>query len=465
MNSTRRDFIRNSSVLVGASAAGFMPSKDMLFGAEPGDPDYKYEDKPGWDGKQKPTLVQIYLRGGADPLHVLVPFGDPLYYEKRPGIGIPAPGAPSKGKGKGKQGATALSINSDYFGLSPAFESMMPLFKEGKAVPIINVGSTHGTRSHFDAQDFMERAAPGIKSIQEGWMNRYLRMTRKPTDAPLRGISPTRLLPRSMRGSYPILAGNNDCEKMDLFEELYAQNNMVNKSAREGTTIRGSRLEDMPGKAVLKKEGRTADMARDIIAESGTNSVARIRALKKALSGQSNSVRYPRGPLGRQLSMIAKVIKANVGLEVAAADYGGWDHHSNQGDVNGKMTNMLRHVSDSIKAFNDDLGDRMDSVLVVTMSEFGRTVNENGSNGTDHGHGGFMLATGGMVKGGKMYGKWKGLEQLNRGRYLPVTTDFRLVMGEIMARLFEFDSYNAQFFPKWKGHHSKQLDFLKQMRV
>ncbi len=463
MNASRRDFLKSSSLVIGASAAaGFTASQKPLFGADTEDPEYS--KKKGWNQKDMPTLVTIFLRGGADALNVLVPFGDPLYYKYRPSIGIAARDT------KNKKGC--IQLNSDYFGMNPAVASLMPMFNEGSAAIINNVGSKHGTRSHFDAQDYMERAAPGIKSMQEGWLARYLRQTQKPTDEPLRGLAPNRLLPRSMRGRYPVLAGYNNTEQMQTFEALYAQTNMVNMTAREGARVRGSTLADRNnddsqsgGKIVMRKKLRTSEAARDIIAESGTNSVARIKALKNALATQKNTARYPRGGLGRQLSTIAKVIKANVGLEVAAADYGGWDHHANQGDVNGRMSTQLKHVSDSIAAFNEDLGPLMESVVVLTMSEFGRTVRENGSNGTDHGHGGFMFAVGGPVQGKKLYGKWIGLEQLNRGRYLPTTTDFRTVFGECLSKLFYFDYQKEKFFPKYASGASKQLGFLKQFEI
>ena len=247
---------------------------------------------------------------------------------------------------------------------------------------------------------------------------------------------------------------------------------MVNMTAREGGRVRGSSLADRfkddnqsGGKIVMRKKLRTSEVARDIIAESGTSAVARIKALKQALATQKNDVPYPRGGLGRQLATIAKVIKARVGLEVAAADYGGWDHHANQGDVNGRMSTQLKHVADSIAAFNKDLGPQMESVVVLTMSEFGRTVRENGSNGTDHGHGGFMFAVGGPVVGKKVYGEWVGLDKMNRGRYQPVTTDFRSVFGECLSKLFYFDYQKEKFFPKYSSGASKQLGFLKQFDI
>lgn len=468
---TRRDFMVDGSMAVMGAGAGAMLTPAMLR-AEENYPD-SGEVKEGWDRKQMPTLVVIYLRGGADPLNTICPVGDDNYYNVRPKIAIPK---------KEKNGnPAALPFPEDftiggkkfksYFGLNPKMASLMPLIEQGKVAPIVNVGSTHGTRSHFDAQDYMERAAPGIKTIQEGWLARYLRLTKKPYDKPLRGICARSLLPRSLRGRYPVLAGNNDAEQMKTFEELYAQSNMVNQTAREGAGVqKGSSLDNIPqggGQGeMLKKKVLTQDAARDIITESGTNSAIRVKALKKALK-KSTKTKYPGGSLGGQLRDIAKVIKSNVGLEVAAADYGGWDHHSNQGDVNGKMSRMLGYVADSMSAFYNDLGPRMDSVTVLVMSEFGRTVRENGNYGTDHGRGGFMLAMGNQINGNEIYGKWTGLSEraLDYGRFMPVHTDFRMVFAETLHKMFDFDPFKHDFFPGWPRATSRPLNFHKKIQM
>jgi uncharacterized protein (DUF1501 family) len=408
------------------------------------------------EAKQRPTLVTIFLRGGADSLNAFVPYGDPNYYKYRPTIAITEKGE------KGAPGLTKIKGN-DYWGLSPGLAGMLPLFEEGVLVPIINVGSPHDTRSHFSAQDYMERGAPGNARVTNGWLNRYLEASKKPFDAPLRGLSAQALLPRALRGDYPVLAGDNHTEHMELFADLYAPQNMENMIAREGAgPTSGSRLDARPNQNAEAKT-LTADMTRDIITLSGTNAVERIKALDKAAMTPTDAS-YPGGGLAHQLRTIAKVIKANVGLEVAQADYGGWDTHRGQGGVEGQHTKLLHHLSDCLLAFREDLGKRMDKVMVLVMSEFGRTVHENGSQGTDHGRGGFMLAMGNMIQGGKFYGIHKGMEDLEHGRYQPVHTDYRNVFAESITRLFHFDPFQSQLFPGYKGDGSSFINFAKQLK-
>jgi uncharacterized protein (DUF1501 family) len=407
--------------------------------------------------KQRPTLVTIFLRGGADALNALVPYGDDNYYKYRPAIGITAKG------GKGGAGVTKIKGN-DYWGLNPGLSGLLPLYEQGVVVPIINVGSPHDTRSHFSAQDYMERGAPGNAKVTNGWLNRYLEASKKPFDAPLRGLSAQALLPRALRGDYPVLAGDNHTEHMELFADLYAPQNMENMIAREGGgPVSGSRLDQRPNHDGPNKQ-LTADMTRDIITLSGTNAVSRIAALDKAAATPTEA-NYPNaGGLGHQLRTIAKVIKANVGLEVAQADYGGWDTHRAQGGSEGHHTQLLKGLTDCLLAFRQDLGSRMDKVMVLVMSEFGRTVHENGSNGTDHGRGGFMLAMGNMVNGGKFLGTHKGLEDLDHGRFQPVHTDYRNVFAESITRLFHFDPFESKLFPGYKGDGSNFINLAKQLK-
>jgi len=331
---------------------------------------------------------------------------------------------------------------------------------------MINTGSPDGTRSHFSAQDNMERGCTGENKLINGWLNRYLEASRKPYDAPLRGLSAMSLLPRSLRGHYPVLAGFNSTEQMSMFEDLYSPKNLVNMTAREEAVGEsGSMLSDRPGvkRGAKTKAGLTEDMTRDIITESGANAIERIKALDKAAATRNDSA-YPGGQLGDQLRTIARVIKANVGLEVAQADYDGWDHHRGQGGSTGTMTTMLNYLAKCVAAFNEDLGPRMDKVMVLVMSEFGRTVQENGTNGTDHGYGGFMLAVGNMLNGGKLSGKHQNLEDLNYGRFQPVTTDFRNVFAESLSKLFRFDPFRSELFPGYKGTGRDYIEFSKQMK-
>ena len=471
MDSTRRDFLRSSGLVIMGGAAGFLTAEQFVYGQENPfslgakanvpkvgpEKEMSPAEQKAMLEKQRPTLVTIFLRGGADSLNAFVPYGDPTYYRVRPGIGLTE---------KGKGGAPDLIKlkNDPYWALNPGLKPLVPLFEEGQVVPILNVGSPHDTRSHFSAQDYMERGAPGDSRVTNGWLNRYLEASKKPFDAPLRGLSAMSLLPRALRGDYPVLAGDNRTEHMNLFAELYAPQNMENMTAREGVQIAsGSRLDQRPNQNAGGAKQLTSDMTRDIITMSGTNAVERIKALEKAAMTPSDAS-YPGGGLGQQLRTIAKVIKANVGLEVAQADYGGWDHHRGQGGADGVHTRMLKHLSDCLVAFKEDMGPRMGKVMVLVMSEFGRTVHENGSNGTDHGRGGFMMAMGGMLNGGRFYGDHRGLQDLDNGRFQPVHTDYRNVFAESVTRLFHFDPFQANVFPGYKGNGTNFVGFAKQVK-
>jgi uncharacterized protein (DUF1501 family) len=371
-----------------------------------------------------PRLVVLYLRGGADSLNVVIPYADANYRKLRPGLAVGAPGTPD-GCLEAAQG----------FGLHPAMASLHKLYKQELFAPVINVGSPHPTRSHFDAQDFMEYAAPGVRTITEGWLNRWLAATNEGArkEVELRALAAQPLLPRSMRGQFPVLAVPEEraMASMDEFDGLYG------KGSKEGEGM-----------------DKRPDEKTEKILGAGQETIRKLRFLQDILSkaGGAGGVKYPAGALGRQLQSIAQVFKADVGLEVAAADVGGWDHHAKEGGPDGQMADMLRNLSDSISAFVEDIGpERLKSTLVLVMSEFGRTVAENGNDGTDHGHGGVMLAVGGPVQGGRVFGKWSGLESssLYEGRDMPVHTDFRLVFTEVLSSHLGFSKLD-KFFPDWK---------------
>jgi len=437
MSTTRRQFIQQSgSIIAGASVMATVPR--LVFG-EGGD-----------DASQPPTLVSVYLRGGSDPLSAIVPYHDPRYYEIRPTIGIPV---------RGDETTPGVLPIGKYFGLHPAMKPLMPIYEKGHLVPILNVGSPHNSRSHFDAQDFMERAAPGVKSVTTGWLNRYLEATKGKDDSELRAVAPQPLLPRSLRGEYPVLAipGYSANATMKEFEALYGTCEGCEKKHDANAT-------DDP-----------ADETHEMIVGTGASTIRRVREYQSLTGGgPANGAEYPRSRFARQMQDIASVIKSNRGLEIASVDYGGWDHHTAQGGAVGKFARMIGDVSESLAAFHTDLGDRMGKVLVLVMSEFGRTVKENGNNGSDHGRAGFMLAMGGMVNGkgtkggGDWYGKWVGLQKraLADGRDLAVTTDFRWVFDEVLQKLFRFDTAKAKsgrndFFPGLRAR--QDLGFLQQL--
>ncbi len=352
------------------------------------------------------VLVCLFQRGAADALNVVVPFGDRSYYALRPNIAIPAP---LRGQGT----AAALDLDG-FFGLHPSLAPLKPLWDRGLLAPIHAVGSPSSTRSHFDAQDYMESGTPDVKGTQDGWLNRYLATSgtceaQSCAPTPFRAVSMTQQTPRMLEGNAPVVA-------MNSLEEF---------------SVKGS------GDQITRLEALYRTGSADVVQGAGKDMFEAVKMLKSANPTQyapANGAEYPKTPFGNHLRQIAQLIKSNVGLEVAFADIGGWDTHVNQGAVQGLLSQRLDEFAKSIAAFTADLGDRMEDVVVLTMSEFGRMARQNGTGGTDHGHAGAMFAIGGSVKGGKVYGRWPGLapEQLYEGRDLALTTDFRSVFAEVV---------------------------------
>lgn len=441
MGTTRRQFIKQTgSLALGAAGLGAIPGvgSQPVFGASD-------SGTPG-----KPTLVVLYLRGGSDPLSAMIPYGDRTYYNLRPTIALPGPG---EGVGKGQ----AVLPISHYFGFHPSMSGLARLYKKGLMAPIVNAGSTHPTRSHFDAQDFMERAAPGIKSVTEGWLNRYLYMTKGGSDSDLRAVSFQPVLPRSLRGQYPALAvpDAQTQKAAGAFAGLYGCDDAKATAKAQAS----------PGDAQTDNSAEPNPVTvQQRIIEAGAQGITRLNRLNDVLndSVQKTQAKYPDTTLGNQFRDTAKLIKAGAGLEVTAIDYNGWDHHAMQGGSYGVFGRMMGNVSQSIEAFVEDLGPAIDRTVVLTMSEFGRTARENGNSGSDHGHGGYMLAVGGPVNGGKVYGKWTGLgsRQLYEGRDMPVYTDFRDVFAELLAGLYGFQADDHQFFPEYDAN-DKPMGLIK----
>jgi uncharacterized protein (DUF1501 family) len=357
-------------------------------------------------------LIAIFQRGAVDGLNMVVPYGEAEYYRLRPSIAIPRAGADG-----------ALDLDG-FFGLHPGMAALKPLWENHSLAVVHATGSPDATRSHFDAQDYMESGTPGVKSTRDGWLNRVLQ-TGKVERNPLRGVAVTRQMPRSLQGLAPSLA----VAALDEFRV-------------RGATPPGSSVETLFEADTML--GGTAAEAFDAM-----------RALHAATARPyrpAGGASYPRSRFGRALQEIARVAKADVGLEVAFAECRDWDHHVNEGGVAGRLAARLTDLSNGIAALAADLGDRMADTVVLTMSEFGRTVAENGTGGTDHGHGNAMLIAGGHVKGGRVYGRWPGLgaDQRFEGRDLAVTTDFRDVFGEIVTKhLAAPTDALAQVFP---GH-------------
>jgi uncharacterized protein (DUF1501 family) len=385
----------------------------------------------GAGGKRK-ILVAIFQRGAADGLNVVVPFSEKRYYELRPTIGIPAPSATAAPAQNGAFGNTAIDLDGR-FALNPALQPLKALWDKQQLAIVEATGSPDPTRSHFDAQDQMESGTPG-KTSSDGWLNRALNPA-GPDTSPVRAIAVGAQLPRTMRGSRSAVAVND------------AQ--LIQGGNQDSTSI----LESMYAKSSDERLGRT-----------GNDAFAALKIIK-SISQQPNTplpggpqgnVQYAQGgELGRSLQQIARLIKADVGVEAAFAEIGGWDHHGNE---NPQLSNLLRQFGSALAAFSQDMGDKMADIVVVTMSEFGRTAQENGNAGTDHGHGDVMMVLGGPVRGGKVYGTWPGLEkeQLFEGRDLAVTTDYRNVLGELVSGHLGQKNL-AQVFPRYQPGESLGL--------
>ncbi len=370
------------------------------------------------------VLICLFQRGAADALNVVVPFGDKSYYQLRPNIAIPEP---LRGQGT----AAALDLDG-FFGLHPSLAPLKPLWDRGMLAPIHAVGSPSSTRSHFDAQDYMESGTPDRKATNDGWLNRYLATSgtceASCEPSPFRAVAMTQQTPRILAGSAPTVA-------MNTLEEF---------------SVRGG------GDQTARLEALYRTGSADVIHGAGKDMFEAVKMLKSANPLQyqpQNGAEYPKTPFGNHLKQIAQLIKSNVGLEVAFADIGGWDTHVNQGAATGALAQRLDDFAKSIAALTADLGDRMDDVVILTMSEFGRMARQNGNGGTDHGHAGAMFVIGGHVRGKQVYGTWPGLapEQLYEGRDLALTTDFRTVFAEIAGRHLGASKMDA-LFPGFSPH-------------
>ncbi|MEO8259013.1 MAG: DUF1501 domain-containing protein [Acidobacteriota bacterium] len=349
-------------------------------------------------------LIAIFQRGAVDGLSMVVPFGEADYYKARPSIAIARPGS-----GDG----AALDLDG-FFGLNARLQPLQPFWDARQLAIVHACGSPDTTRSHFDAQDYMETATPGVKSTADGWLNRYLQTRRVEAATPFRAVALSGQLPRMLQGPSPALA--------------MSQIGQFGIRAGRATETANASFEALYAAAADRVLNGTGREAFDAIRMLKTNDPLRY--------DPEHGADYPRSAFGQALKQIAQLIKSNVGVEIAFADLGGWDTHVNQGAAQGQLAGRLDDFSRGIAALVTDLGDRMADTVVLTMSEFGRAVGENGSRGTDHGHGNAMMVIGGGVRGGHVYGKWPGLAPEHRfeGRDLAVTTDFRDVFGEIVVR-------------------------------
>ena len=381
----------------------FLKSSGLAFAALGFAPGFLRRALASTDGSRRKVLVTIFQRGAVDGLSMVPPFAEPAYAAARPAIAIPVPGS-----GEG----AALDLDG-HFGLHPALAGLRPIWDAGSLAVVHAVGSPDPTRSHFDAQDFLDAGTPGVKSTRDGWLNRALQARPEPGATTFRAVALQPNLPRS-------LAGRASAVAMNAIGEFGVRGG----PAGEEMAARLSNDYATAGDPALRATGREAFEA--------------LRAIKEANPSRfapENGAQYPPGNLGRRLKEIAQLVKADLGLEIAATDCGGWDTHAGQGASQGQLANRLQELGSALAAFSTDLGGRMADVCVVTMTEFGRTVKENGTRGTDHGHGSVMLVLGGGVKGKRVLARWKGLrtQDLYEGRDLPATTDHREVLSEVLA--------------------------------
>jgi uncharacterized protein (DUF1501 family) len=416
---TRRAFMKGGAMaVVGASAVPSFLTRSVLAQATTAQ-------------AQGKKLVVIFQRGAADGLNIVVPHREKAYYELRPTIAIPQ--------------NQVIDLDG-FFGLHPAMSPLKPLWDQGHLAVVHACGSPDPTRSHFDAQDFMESGTPGFKATPDGWLNRALaaedaaRRVHKPESA-FRAVALGSQIPRTLQGKVPAVAVGNVGD--------FSVGGQNPAAAPIATSFES--MYDQSVNAVLHG--------------TGSETFEAVKMLKATDPGKytpAPGANYPNGAFGNSLKQIAQLMKANLGVEAAFADIGGWDTHQNQGSVNGQLANRLKEFSESIAAFWIDMGDQAENITLVSMSEFGRTVHQNGTGGTDHGHANVMFALGGPVHGRKVYGKWPGMGkgQLYEDRDLAITTDFRQVLGEAAFKTLGARNLDI-VFPDSGLQNNRFLNILK----
>ena len=384
--------------------------------------------QPGPAARSGRVLVCLFQRGAVDGLSMLVPHGDAHYYKERPNIAIPE--------------SAAIDLDGR-FALHPALAPLKPLWDARVLAPIHAIGSPDPTRSHFDAQDYMESGTPGVKATADGWLNRYCQHQREHDETPFRAVSFGPELPRILTGSAPSLA-IGDLRAFGV--------RAANDATRDRLTRAFERLYETAPTGLLASS-----------AQEGFEAANMLKKIEPERYVPEHRASYPNGRFGQSLLQIAQLIKAGVGLEIAFADVSGWDTHVNQGSEQGQLAARLGDFANGLAAFAQDLGDRMNDVVVVTCSEFGRTIAENGSSGTDHGRATAMLVMGGPVKGGRVLGRWPGLatEARFEGRDLAVTTDFRDLFAELLGGHLGAGSLEAVF----PGHAIEPGRFVGALRA
>jgi uncharacterized protein (DUF1501 family) len=418
---TRRAFLKSGGLALFAAGLGGVPS--FIAKAAAG-------NKLWRPYKKNKILVCIFQRGAMDGLMAVTPFTDSYLQKARPNLFMTA-----------AKSATRPLIDLDgRFGLHPAMQPFENLFREKRLAIVHGVGSPNNTRSHFDAQDYMESGTPFNKGTESGWLNRAVGLLGHEAVSPFQAVSLTSSLPRSFYGDNATVAISN----LQDFAIRMRGNPMASNTAAKSF----EELYDNTSSGLLNKTGKESFEAVKILKSADVKNYS-----------PSNGAVYPTSPLGNSLKQIAQLIKMDVGLEIGFAECGGWDTHYNQGTENGTFSRNVNDLSSAITAFWTDMTQYQDDVEVMTMTEFGRTVSQNGSNGTDHGRGSCMFILGNDVKGGMVYGKVPELaiENLEDRRDLPVTTDFRTVFNEVATAHLKLKD-NSKLFPDWKGD---KVGFMK----
>jgi uncharacterized protein (DUF1501 family) len=368
-------------------------------------------------------LIVVFLRGAIDGLSVVVPYREPTYYLDRPTIAIPQPGTTNG----------ALDLDGK-FGLHPALAPLLPLWEQQSLAFVQGCGSNDDTRSHFDAQDYLESGTPGIKTTRDGWMNRLLSVMSD--NNPLQAVSVGATTPRILLGKRAVAnlaSGRNAGSRQQIdkpqiasaFDRLYDNNDPLSRTYREARIARTELLKDLEAEMKMANNGAT----------------------------------LPNG-FPDDAHRLARLMARDPRIQMSFLAVGGWDTHINQGSAQGQLARNLAQLGKGLLALQTGLGAAYQHTTIVVMSEFGRTIKENGNGGTDHGHGNVMWLLGGGIGGGTVYGKWNGLEpeQRYQGRDLAVTTDFRDVLGTVLTQRLAVDpSKLSQIFPKYTG---QMLNFI-----
>lgn len=414
--SSRRVFLKSGGLAVLAASLGGLPSFLARTAQAVTDPG---------PFRRKKILLTIFQRGAMDGLAAVQPFGDPLLRQHRPGLVLD----PSS-----RAEAIERLVDLDgHFGLHPALAPLHPYYGEGRLAIVHGVGSPVPTRSHFDAQDFMETGMPGDRHARTGWLNRAVGLAGHDAATPFRAIALTPSLPLSLRGDAPAFA--------------------VSRLADFG--VSGGRAVDAAMAAGQSLEALYERTTEDLLADAGRDGFDAVHLLRGANLDQYHpefGADYPRSPLGNSLRQIAQLIKADVGLEVAFAESRGWDTHARQGAVQGSFGRSATDLARSMAAFWTDIERHHDDVVLMTMTEFGRTVSQNGTGGTDHGRASCLFVLGNAVDGGHIHGEPLVLDPdgLEDGRDLAVTTDFRSAFAGIAAPHLGLTD-DARLFPGWTG--------------